>query len=240
MKWSDDTGASDGGGRQTLADMAYQQLEHQIITLAFLPGDVISESRVVARLGLGRTPVREALLRLRYARLIEPGQGRSHVVTPLDFGESLQINEVARLLDRLMVERAVVQRSALEAKRFEALAEAFPTAAASHDVDAYLQAHSTLNRLIGESARQPVAARSMAPLIALSRRLAVVHVKLNGMALTEFAPAHARLARSIAEGDGPAAVSALDSVLDRWVEIIESLAATAAVRDVLALLRAAR
>lgn len=224
----------------TLADYAYERLEYLIVTLAYLPGDEISESGVCKRLGLGRTPVREAILRLRHTRLIEPGPGRCHVVTKLDCEESLQINEVARLLDELMVERAARLRTPLEARRFAALADLFPRCAEQGDLDGYLQAHAALNVQIGESGRQPVAARTMAPLTALSRRLVVVQAELQGLPLKAFAPSHMALARALADGDEKAAVPALNAVLDQWVEMIEALAATAAVQDITGLLRNAR
>lgn len=239
MPATDAGGPVADGGPQTLADLAYEQLEHLIVTLALLPGDVISESRVVARLGLGRTPVREALLRLRQTRLIEPGPGRSHVVTPLNFSESLQVTEVARRVEGLMVERAAAERTSLEARRFAALAQAFIDAASAEDMAAYLVAHAALNGLIAESARQPVAARTMAPLIPLGRRLVVANLRVRGMMLAELAPAHAALAQALADGRPAEAASALGRLQDRWVEIIESLAATAAVNDLTALLRAA-
>lgn len=227
-------------GHQTLADLAYEQLEQLIVTLAYMPGDVISESSVCNRLNLGRTPVREALLRLRFTRLIEPGQGRSHVVTPLDYSETLQINEVARLLERLIVERAVVQRTALQALRFSTLADSFPRLAARNDLNGYLLAHGAMNRLIGEAARHPVVARVMAPLISLTRRVIVVHVLLDDAALSKFAPGHIGLARALSDGDVSQASIFLEAVLDRWVEIIESLAATASTHDIDALLRKRR
>lgn len=227
-------------GHQTLADLAYEQLEYLIVTLAYMPGDVISESSVCKKLNLGRTPVREALLRLRYTRLIEPGQGRSHVVTPLDYAETLQIMEVARLLERVIVERAVVQRTALQAMRFSALADSFPALAARNDTHGYLQAHGAMNRLIGEAARHPVVARVMAPLISLTRRVIVVHVLLDDAALSKFALGHVGLARALCEGDAKQAIKCLDIVLDRWIEIIEALATRAATSDIDAVLRERR
>lgn len=237
---------SNGGGiatnanrHQTLADHAYERIEHLIVTLAYLPGDEISESGVCAKLNIGRTPVREAILRLRHARLIEPGPGRSHIVTRIDYEESLQISEVARLLHTLMVERAAQSRTQLEARRFTAFADLFPRYAQAGDVEGYLHAHAAMYAQIAESGRQEVAARAMGPLTALARRLVVVQCVLHDFPLAAFAPCHAMIATAIAAGDDKAAVSALYRAMDRWVEMVEILAANAAPQDVTEMLREA-
>lgn len=236
----------DGGGiptnanrHQTLADYAYERIEQLIVTLVYLPGDEISESGVCSRLNLGRTPVREAILRLRHARLIEPGPGRSHIVTRLDYQESLQISEVARLLNTLMVERAAQLRTQLEARRFAAIAKLFPQYAEAGDVEGYLHAHAAMYAQIAESGRQDVAARAMGPLTALARRLVVVQCILHDFPLTAFAPSHAAIADAIAEANASAAVAALYRAMDTWTEMVEGLASNASPRDVTEMLREA-
>ena len=222
---------SGGNGPSTQADLAFEKLEHLIVSLELMPGELITESQVRDRLGFGRTPSREALLRLRYARLIEPGPGRSHMVTRLDFDEMVQIIEVASAVERLLVAHAAGRRTPAEARRFAAIATTFAQCALSGDVDQYLLAMSALNALIGSAARQPVAARSMAPLIALTRRLAVVHFRFVGQPLIDIGPLHAALARAIGDGRQDATCAALDDLLRQWTNVTESLAANAAMRE---------
>ncbi len=52
-----------GGQDASLADRAYRQVEHLIVRLEFRPGQAMSEAEIGARLGMERTPVREALHR---------------------------------------------------------------------------------------------------------------------------------------------------------------------------------
>ena len=47
----------------SLSERAYGSIRRLIVTLALEPGSVISESDLMSRLGVGRTPVREALRR---------------------------------------------------------------------------------------------------------------------------------------------------------------------------------
>ena len=54
---------------ESKSDQAYSMLEEMIVTMELAPGSLLSESKLVEQLGLGRTPVREALQRL--ARQLE-------------------------------------------------------------------------------------------------------------------------------------------------------------------------
>lgn len=47
--------------RQSLRDAAYEAIKHRIITCKFKPGECINEASVSALLGLGRTPVHQAI-----------------------------------------------------------------------------------------------------------------------------------------------------------------------------------
>ncbi|HKY95391.1 MAG TPA: GntR family transcriptional regulator, partial [Kiloniellales bacterium] len=49
---------------ETLTDRAYTEIEELIVTLQLAPGEAVSEQRLAERLGIGRTPIREALQRL--------------------------------------------------------------------------------------------------------------------------------------------------------------------------------
>ena len=54
----------------SLTDQAYQELEERIVTLQLQPGEVLSETALSEQLGIGRTPIREALQRLAREGLI--------------------------------------------------------------------------------------------------------------------------------------------------------------------------
>ena len=55
---------------QSLTDRAYAELEEMIVTLKLAPGAAVSEAELSSHLGIGRTPIREALQRLARERLV--------------------------------------------------------------------------------------------------------------------------------------------------------------------------
>jgi DNA-binding GntR family transcriptional regulator len=62
---------------RTLADTAYQRLRDSIVTLRLAPGARLTEIELGRRLGISRTPVRAALLRLQQEGLVETRGARS-------------------------------------------------------------------------------------------------------------------------------------------------------------------
>ena len=64
--------------RPSLTDRAYADLEEMIVTLKLAPGRAVSESELSQRLGIGRTPIREALQRLAREELVVILPRRGH------------------------------------------------------------------------------------------------------------------------------------------------------------------
>ncbi len=85
----------DEASNSSLTDQAYRQLEELIVTVQLKPGSVLSELALAAQLGIGRTPIREALHRLAREGLVvilprrgihlvprRPGRARSYPTRP--------------------------------------------------------------------------------------------------------------------------------------------------------------
>jgi GntR family transcriptional regulator, rspAB operon transcriptional repressor len=94
----------------SLSDQAYVALRQLIVTLELPPGTAIKEPELVVRLGIGRTPVREALRRLALERLVEVYPRRGMFVTTVDVRDLARLCEVRAVLEpeaaRLAAERA--------------------------------------------------------------------------------------------------------------------------------------
>ena len=101
---------SENGEVGSLADRAYAALRQLIVSLELAPGSAITEPELTARLGIGRTPVREALRRLALERLVEIYPRRGMFVTTVDVRDLARLCEVRAVLEpeaaRLAAERA--------------------------------------------------------------------------------------------------------------------------------------
>lgn len=98
------------GEPASLADQAYYAIRHLIVALELPPGSPIKEAELTARLGIGRTPVREALRRLALERLVAVYPRRGMEVTTVDVRDLVRLCEVRAVLEpeaaRLAAERA--------------------------------------------------------------------------------------------------------------------------------------
>jgi len=91
-------------------DRAYLAIRGLIVSLELPPGAVIDERELMRQIGLGRTPVREALRKLAQEQLVEVFPRRGMFVTGVDVRDLARISEVRTALEpeaaRLAAERA--------------------------------------------------------------------------------------------------------------------------------------
>jgi DNA-binding GntR family transcriptional regulator len=196
-----------------MTEQAYRSIEEAIVTLALQPGEVVSEAQLSARTGFGRTPVREALQRLARERLVRILPRRGIVVAPVDIREQLRLLEVRREIERLTARASARRADAAQRARLRAIADAMEVAAATSDETAFLRLDRELNLLLLDAAHNEFAAAAMALMHGLSRRFWFIHWRRSA-GLPEAAAAHARLARSIADGQAEAAAAASDMLID--------------------------
>jgi DNA-binding GntR family transcriptional regulator len=98
-------GEAGTGGERTLADTAYANLKNSIFEFELLPGDRFSETAIAERLGMSRTPVREALYRLEREGYMQVHFRVGWSVRSFDFAQFENLYDL-----RLVLELASVQR----------------------------------------------------------------------------------------------------------------------------------
>ena len=165
------------------------------------------------RLGIGRTPIREALQRLARERLVTILPRRGVIVSEINVKRQLRLLEVRRELERLVARSAARRASPAERERFVALARAFIASARTNDDRRFLLVDRKFNELCLVAARNEFAGGAMGLMNSLSRRFWYVHYK-QAADLPLTAKLHADVARGIAKGDPDEAGAALDRLLD--------------------------
>jgi DNA-binding GntR family transcriptional regulator len=205
----------------TLADQAYAAIEELIVDRKFEPGQMISESEIGATLGLGRTPVREAIARLKNIGFVEIHQRKGVQVSIIDPVKHLELLEVRLPLERDIVRMAVERASDQDLKDLAAAIAALVQSAKSGDRHLYFRAKRHLNDIEVRCARNSVLTTTMRTLHAQSRRFWQSYEPTSSFA--KGASLHEKIAKAIiARNDAMAQdnVGKLFAFLENLTELV--------------------
>ncbi len=198
---------------ETLTDRAYRELEEAIVTLRIPPGTMVSEAQLSRRLGVGRTPVREALQRLAREWLVVIMPRRGIFVSEIDVARQLRLLDARRVLERLLAQSAAGRCSQTQRAQFAGIAAGMDRAAKRSDDLSFMRLDREFNLLLLDAAGNEFAAASMGLMNGLSRRFWYLHYK-KVADLPLAARLHAATARAIAEGREGKAGTASDALVD--------------------------
>lgn len=124
-----------GAPRQSRSDDVYAQLKTDIASFRLVPGDRFTESELSERLGVSRTPVRQALVRLQQEGFVEVFFRSGWRVLPFDFDRFEQLYDLRMVLETTAVHRLCTEADKIDAPLLDALAAVWlvPLAARSKD-----------------------------------------------------------------------------------------------------------
>jgi len=177
------------------------------------PGSAVSEGMLSRRLGIGRTPIREALQRLARESLVVILPRRGVIVSEINVGTQLRLLETRREVERLVARSAARRATPVERRRMDELAERFERSARNNDDKGFMRVDREFNELCLAAAKNEFAAGAMRLMQSLSRRFWYHHYK-EAADMPETAKLHADIARAVARGDERGAAAATDRLLD--------------------------
>ena len=109
------------GGRLAAKDRALEYVKRQVLTGAFPGGELISEGEVATALGMSRTPVREAFLRLEAEGLLRLYPQRGALVVPVSSDEARAVVEARLVLEQFAATKVIGHGPAARVAVFEQL-----------------------------------------------------------------------------------------------------------------------
>jgi DNA-binding GntR family transcriptional regulator len=114
---------------ESLADRAYREIRDRLVMLDIRPGSPINEDQLGASLGIGRTPVREALKRLAHERLVVAYPRRGTFATDVHITDLALISEVRQHLEPIAAAAAARRATDRERASLSDLADRLQSAA---------------------------------------------------------------------------------------------------------------
>ena len=201
------------GQDRSQTDVAYERLREAIINLVLAPGAMYSEAQLAEFAGFGRTPVREALQRLIHEELVVIRRNRGIQITPIDIIRQLQLLEVRRVLELLLVERAVTQATEPERREMLRLAELTESLIGSGDQGSRERNRQVMD-LKARASHNQILDSTLGLFYGLSRRFWVTYAPRIPGCHDTADRLHARILRGIALGDRQAASQATQDLMD--------------------------
>lgn len=181
----------------------HDRLRDAIVDGTLAPGEVVRDAELATWLGVSRTPVREALLRLADAGLVRAAPGRSTVVAEIDPAEVRDAQAVVAGMHRLAVAEAVERMTADDLDLMRDANERFAAAVAAGDTDAALAADDDFHAVpVATSGNRAIAAvlDQFSPVVRRLERL-----RFASEEAVESVRLHERLLEACARGDAAAA-----------------------------------
>jgi len=191
-----------------LSTVAYGALLDMILRGTIAPGELVTERQIAARLGMSRTPVREAVRRLEGEGTLERQRDGALIVRPYSMEEFLQALAVRRLLEgeaaRLAAGKVAPAILAAARERTERL---------RHDglAETARQDDRDFHAAIAEASGNPVLATTISD---LRKRTAMFRLGRLPERVDQVCDEHLTILDALASGDGEAARTAMQNHID--------------------------
>jgi DNA-binding GntR family transcriptional regulator len=181
-----------------LADVAYEALRDRLVTLAIRPGEPVDEEQLGRELGLGRTPLREAVKRLALERLITVYPRRGTFASEINITDLAQISDIRSAVEGHAAARAAQRLT--DPLRTELAALQAQLESAADDRLALLELDARVHRFIYRCADNPYLTETCGRYFNLSLR--IWHLALDRMpGLPAHVDEHREILAAIAAGD---------------------------------------
>jgi len=191
-------------GRSLLRDDVYRRLRDAIVDGTFTPGEQLKDGELAEWLGVSRTPVREALLRLGASGLVVTLPGRSTTVSAVEAPMVRDARDVVAAMHELAVREVTGRLSSGDMDRMRDANRRFAEAVTSGDVSAALDADKEFHGIpVAALGNQAVAAvlEQFDPLV---RRAERARFRVDGRTSIDK---HEQLMDLMEAGDADAAAS---------------------------------
>jgi DNA-binding GntR family transcriptional regulator len=200
-------GTSSSGAGELLADRAYTQLRDRIVRLQIEPGAPIDEDSLGQTLGIGRTPVREAIKRLALENLVVIFPRRGTFATEINITDLAHIADVRIQLEGQAAFRAAQRLTRPQRIELEQLRTDLAQLEGGSDIDALMALDARMHRFIYTCAANPYMQATLEGYFNLSLRIwylvldrlpdLFAHVHEHDAALAAIAAGDAERARDL-------------------------------------------
>jgi DNA-binding GntR family transcriptional regulator len=187
-------------GVRSHSEAAYLRIRDRIVSLDMAPGSVVQEARLREELGIGRTPIREALQRLALENLVKSVPHRGTFVTDVNITDLARITEVRVVLETHAAKLAAERLAGSDRPAIQEMLNVLEAGGAT-DQHELMRLDQQIHRQIYRAARNSFLENTLETYLNLSLRLWYLVVDRE-VRLREAVAEHVELLRAVLAGDG--------------------------------------
>ena len=217
-----------GAAKPSLAERAYERIEALFVDTTLAPGSSVRMQDLQELVGLGRTPVHQAVRRAGAETLIAIRPRDGLTIAPVDLTRERRLTELRRGMERFVVAEATQRLSFNHRAGLLHLRRALVEIGETIDVHTFNRFDRAFDTLLIAAAGEPFLQRSLRPLHAFARRIgyiAIVRLETSGIA--ESMERHMTILDAVVAGDVARATHAYDSLIDLSQSYFDDLAESA-------------
>lgn len=208
---------------ETLVDRVYHEIQNKILNNTWSTGHQALEQELAEELGVSRTPVREALMRLERDGLVKVVPRHGMRVLPISLTDVLEIYQILTSLESLSVELAAARKlSAKELQFLERASQAMNKAHEASDLKAWAQADEDFHYHLVELSGNRILTEMVDNFWARAQRARLTMLSLRNSP-TNSTREHAKLLDAIRNGDGALARETLEAHRRRGASDLKQL-----------------
>jgi DNA-binding GntR family transcriptional regulator len=196
----------------TRTERAYAYTKQRVLDATYAGGDLLTEGEVADALGISRTPVREAFLRLEGEGLLRLYPKRGALVVPVSAGEVEAVMETRALVERFAFSKAIARGADVVGEMRAAIARQ-EERAADGDLDGFVEADRAFHTALVSAAGNPIVLSLYESLRDRQQRMGVTALRREPRRLAEILDEHRALTEAVASGDVEETLELLDAHL---------------------------
>ncbi|MFF2651393.1 GntR family transcriptional regulator [Streptomyces sp. NPDC058045] len=200
------------------ADRVYQHIKQGVLDRSYEGGTLLTEGELAAAVGVSRTPVREALLRLEVEGLIRLYPKKGALVLPVSAQEIRDVVETRRLVETHAARKAVPAPPQLLARLAELLAQQRDQAAAG-DLTGAAVTDRCFHAEIVRHGGNEILSRLYDQLRDRQLRMGVAVMHAHPERVTRNIGEHEEILAALRDGDAEAAVAVVDRHVGRVLQL---------------------
>jgi DNA-binding GntR family transcriptional regulator len=193
----------------TSKDRAYAYTKQRVLDASYAGGELLTEGEVADALGMSRTPVREAFLRLEGEGLLRLYPKRGALVVPVSAAEVEAVMETRALVERFAVGKALAREADVSDAMRDAIARQEACAEAG-DLDGFVAADREFHTVLVAAAGNDIVLSLYDSLRDRQQRMGVEALRREPRRIDEILDQHRGLVAAIDAGDVDATLDLLD------------------------------